>query len=48
MSSIANIGVFRCLGGVEDHGPSDQVKELLAIQYIAIILEGRQKGFGKD
>ena len=36
MSSIANIRVFRGLRGVQDYWPSDQIKELLAVQHIAI------------
>src|SRR5262249_56806045 len=47
MSGIANIGVFRCLRGIEDDWPSDQVEELLTVQHIGIFLEGLQKRFGE-
>ena len=38
MSSVTNIRVCRCLRGVEDYWPSDQVEELLTVQHIAIFL----------
>ena len=48
VSSIAYVSIFRRLRGIEDNRSPDELKQLLAIEYIVIFLQSSQQGLGKN